>query len=654
MKESIIYYSVKFLGFIIRLLPLGYALAIGRGIGILFYYFDRKHRAQVYANLKTAFANEKDGHELKKITKKLFKNYGQNLIDLLRLPLLNKSKFSEIVSIEGKEHVEASLKKGRGVILLAMHFGSWELASLSCAMLGHPYKVIVKPQHKYSRIDRLLNSYRECGGSIVLSRGIGTRDLIKSLKNNEVVGMVVDQGGRDGVLAPFFGKQASMSVGAIRIGLKFDVPICCTVIIREKNHRHRIIIDKPIHLDNTGNIDKDIQTNLRKVTAIMEEYVRQYPEEYMWFYKIWKYSNEAAITILSDDKIGHLRQSQMAAQILKKIMADRHVETSLNTTKVVFKTKSLYRIFSVLAPLLLPFINQNHFGVLRHFLNEDSYNEIMTSRPDFVISCGSSLAAVNTFLSLDNNAKSICILKPGLMSYENYDLVILPQHDVSHKDKKNPKIVVSYASLNLITPEYLNKQKELLLTRFSHLKNSLRKKIGVFIGGDAKDVFISLKQIRILISQLSQAADNLNADILITTSRRTPPKIETLLAKELKRNPSCQLLILANQNNIPEAVGGILGLSDIVVVSGDSISMISEAVNSGKETIVFIPCFKEKFLPYPNKHKRFIDKLSADGYIFSSNVKDLCHNIIDIAKGKIHTRRIDDCNIITDAIKQII
>jgi len=232
LKELIVYYSVRIFGFFIRCLPAGIAAWIGKRIGMIAYYFDIKHKSRAYANLKMAFAHLKSPDEIKQIMKTLFKNYGQNLIELFRMPLLTPEKFDKVVAVEGKENITESLKQGKGVIMLAMHFGSWELASLSCVRLGFPYRVFVKPQKKYSRLADLLNSYRAGGGAVVLSRGAGTRDFVRSLKKNEVIGMVVDQGGRDGVLVPFLSRRASMSVGAIRMGLKLGVPICFSVIYR--------------------------------------------------------------------------------------------------------------------------------------------------------------------------------------------------------------------------------------------------------------------------------------------------------------------------------------------------------------------------------------------------------------------------------------
>lgn len=654
LKELIAYHILKFIGRIVRVLPLSVSLAIGRFIGSIGYYFDIRHKSRAYANLKMAFAGRKSSGEIKKITKDLFKNYGQNLIELLRMPLMNKSTFEKLVEIEGKENIDEALKKGKGCILLAMHFGSWEIASLSCAMLDHPYKVMVKPQDKFSRLDELLNSYRSCGGSVVLSRGMGTRDLIKSLQNNEVLGMVVDQGGRDGVLVPFFHRQATMSSGAIRIALKMGVPLCFSIIIRGKGGKHRMIIHSAQEVVKTGNMEADIVANLVPVVNRMEEYITQYPSEYMWFYKIWKYSKEAHITILFDGKVGHLRQSETVARSIQIALLEREIKSDVQIIRVEFKNKFVARSFSLMSLLSHPLIHQGRLEFFKWLLTEKSFNEVMSLKTDFIVSCGSSIAGINHFVSHDHNAKSVVILKPGLLNYGRFDLVVLPQHDAPKTGGYSGRLAITNAAPNLVTPEYLEEQKAILLDHFSHLKNNYRTKIGVFIGGDSNNVYISEDQIRILSLQLKDVVRELNASLIITTSRRTPEKIEKILMKNFKKNQICPLLIIASKNNVPEAVGGILGISDIVVVSGDSISMVSEAAASGKDVVVFYPQTRAKVLKVYNKHKVIIERLNSQGYIRAFHARDVGHAIYDISKNKITTKSINDNQIILDAVRKII
>ncbi len=653
-KEFIIFHSIKLFGSFVRLLPLNIALMIGRTIGMFGYYFNGKHKIQAYRNLRKAFAHSKSPDGIKQITKDLFRNYGQNFIELLRMPLMNVERFQELVTIEGREHIDQSLEQGKGVILLAMHFGSWEMASLSCGLLGYPYKMFVNPQSKHSRLDDLLNSYRSCGGSIMLSRGTGTRDFVRSLKSNEAIGMVVDQGGRDGFLVPFLGCQASMSVGAIRMGLKMGVPLCFSVIVREGGARHRMIIHKPLELERTGDKEEDIKINLKKITGLMEQYVKRYPSEYMWFHKIWKYARQANIGILSDGKAGHVRQSQAIASMMEKALDEREVEFDTRTAEVHYKNKWARCLAFFFSFFYCSFIFHGRFGFLKWVLTKESFAQVSALKVDYVISCGSSVANINCLLSRDYGAKSITVLKPGILDYKKFDLTFLPQHDAHLAKENKANISITHAAPNLITKKYLEEQSELLLNRFSHLKTNCRFKIGLFIGGNSKKVYLSEKQIKILIRQIQEISRELNVNVLVTTSRRTPRRIEQYLHRKLKKNSICPLLILANQENVPEAVGGIMGLSDLIITSGDSISMVSESASSGKSTIVFLPETRAKVLKGPNKHKDFVEKLNAQGFVRSSEVKNIGQSIYDIVKNKAYTRTLDDNKVILEAVRKVV
>lgn len=652
--EHVIYAIVKIIAFIVCRLPVPVALALGRMIGVIGYYLDRKHKALAYANLKIAFAKTKKPSEIKRIVKRIFQNYGQNLIELLRLPLVSRLGPEKFVKIEGRENVQEALKKQKGLILLAMHFGSWEMSSLMNALVGHPYRVVAKPQNRFSKLDELLNSYRQCGGTNVISRGRGTREIIESLRNNEIIGMVVDQGGRDGALVKFFGRLASMSVGAIKMGLKLDVPICFSIILRDRDAQHRLVIHPVLELVKTGNMEKDVVSNLNKIVAVMERYIEQYPSEYMWFYKIWKYSKEATAVILNDGKAGHLRQSQAVAKMVKAALADRGIQCDTQTVDVHFKNRLCAKMIAFLSLLSHPFFCQGRLRYLKWFLTRKSFLDIVSVKADFVVSCGSSVAAVNFFLSRDYRAKTISILKPGILSFRRFDLVVLPWHDNPSRRKIKGQVVCVQGAPNLIDKDYLKEQSSLLVNHFPHLRGAKEIKIGVLLGGDTKHHFLGGGQIKILINQIKNACEQNNADVLVTTSRRTSPAVENLLQREIKNYPRCRLLILANRNNAPEAVGGILGLCDILVVSGDSVSMVSEAASSGKNVIVFPAQRNKKRFWGKDKHDVFIENLHNYGHIVLSNEKDISQIIASMVRNKIRTKTLNDNALILEAAREII
>ncbi len=651
--ELLGYWAVKAFGAFIRLLPLKAALRIGKFIGTVAYYVDGRHREIAYSNIKTAFAKEKTPAEIKQITKETFQNFGRNLMELLRLPLMNLEKFRELVDIEGQENLPNALKQGKGAILLAMHFGSWEMANLLSATLGHPYKVLVKPQSKYSRLDDLLNSYRQCGGSVVLERGMGTRGFLKSLKDNEIVALVVDQGGRDGVLVPFFGREASMSVGAVRVGLKMGVPICFAVITRIGETRHRMIINEPLTLVETGDAQADLAANLQKIAGLMEKYIKAWPAEYMWFYKIWKYSKESVISVITDGKTGHLRQSEAVAGLLRSALAERGVTTQLPILSVRFKSTFREKLFTVTCLIADLFGRRGRLSLLKFCLTPESFSQLLSINSDFIISTGSSIAAVNYLLSKEHDAKSIIVLKPGILSLKRFNLVLMPSHDgVTKRWPEN--VVVTHGAPNLIMDSYLREQMEGLFKRYSRLKSGDNLSIGILLGGDTKDFVLTEQRIRVMLHQVMEIAEEAQADILLTTSRRTSAKIENLVMRELKKYNRCKFLIIANREPVPEAVGGILGLCDVVIVSGDSISMISEAASSGKKVIVF-PVDHNKGLDFAKtKHGRFLDKLNSEGYVLSSDVKNIKDSLYKLIKNKVQTKRLNDNLVVSEGLKRLI
>ena len=653
LSELIMYWAVKAFGAVVQILPIRMSLFIGKMLGMMAYYLNAKHRKIAYSNLNVAFSKTKSPEEIRRIAKETFANFGQNLIELFRFPLMNTDKFREFVQLEGAEHIDNAIKDGRGVILLAMHSGSWEMANLIGAMLGHPYKVLVKPQEKFSRLGELLNSFRRSGGSTVVERGMGTRELLKGLKNNEVVALVVDQGGRDGMLIPFFGKDASLSVGAVRLGLKMDVPICFVSIVRKKGPYHHLVINKPLTLIRTGDVEKDVSDNLKSIAGVMEENICRNPAEYMWFYRIWKYSKEAVIGIITDGKAGHLRQAEAVAGLLKMALAERGILASLPILHASFKNKFLARFFSVTASLGNLLKHRGRIFLLRLCLTPDSFDQIFSVKPDFIISCGSSVAPVNYFLTQEHDVKTVVIQKPGILGFRDFDLVVLPRHDKS-KRKWPDHVVVTQGSPNLITPAYLDEYKNALLKRYSHLKSGDNFKIGVLLGGDTPEFILSEQRVRVLLHQLMEAAEETQADILLTTSRRTSAKVENLIMRELRKYHRCKFLVIANRENTPEAVGGILGLSDVIVVSGDSISMVSEAASSGKKVAAFFVESRSGAPFEKTKHGRFLERLSADGYVLSSDVRYMKDSLYKLIKNKVQTKTLDDAALILEHLRKFI
>jgi mitochondrial fission protein ELM1 len=136
------------------------------------------------------------------------------------------------------------------------------------------------------------------------------------------------------------------------------------------------------------------------------------------------------------------------------------------------------------------------------------------------------------------------------------------------------------------------------------------KMMGLFVGGDNPDFALTRESMNKVIDGALKFAREAGVSILATTSRRTSREIEDLMKKRLSGDENCKLLVIANEKNIDDAVGGILALSDIAIVSGESVSMVSEAISSGKKVVAFR---LDKKNQAQTKHERVMNELEKEG-----------------------------------------
>jgi len=348
--------------------------------------------------------------------------------------------------------------------------------------------------------------------------------------------------------------------------------------------------------------------------------------------------------LLSDAKPGHLRQVQAAGQIIKQLFEEKGIKAELRSETVDFRNKAAKAVFVLSSCFASKFSCLGCSVCLKKLLKKDAYNRLALYKPDIVISCSSSAAGVNYIIAKNNFAKSITIMRPPLLSARKFDLVIAPKHDNLGKRKN---VLQINGALNLINEDYLKAQGESLKRHIPGYNPEILY-IGLLIGGDSKKFTLNLGKVKEVIVELRKAADKLNAGILITTSRRTPNTIEGLLKDGLKDFPRSKLQIIANENNIPEAVGGILALSNIVITSPESISMISEAASSGKPTLIF------NMPGLPKRHEIFLKNLSEGKFIHLAETNEVGKNLKTLLTKSAMLNKLNDSILVKEALRKII
>lgn len=647
MGDYILYLIAKFFSALLTVLPVEVALVLGRFFGSLAYIFNYKRAKVAYSNMRAAFCKEKDPFEIRKIIKQVYRNFGETLVEVLRMPKVDKAYIEKYVRIENRNNLDNAFAKGSGIIFLTGHFGNWELSSITSAISGFPLLVLAREQ-KMSRLNNALNAHRESKGCKVVKKGMATRKIYEHLEKNGIVGMLTDQdAGKKGTFVDFFGRPTSTHRGAFALSRKTGAVIIPTFMARRSGAYHRLILESPIEI-LTGDESGEFEA-IQRFAAVMEKYIRQYPEQWLWLHKRWKSTPLRKVVVLSDGKKGHLNQSIAIFERIRECRREygySNIDTELKIIDVKYKTE----IQKVLIALLSRFVRKYslvRMMCLRLCLSEESYRELERSYADIVISCGSQTAAINLLFSNENNAKSVLLMKPSLVSSSNFDLAIMPEHD-NPPEKEN--VVKILGAPNLITPKRLEGDLK-LLERVVNREG--KKSIGLFIGGENKNYTFDSLLMREVLDDVIEAAEELDANILATTSRRTSVDISGFLKRELGKTDLTKLVIIANERNPEWAVGGILAASDIVVVSGESSSMLSETASSGKHVVVFKPRRKSTTRK-DNKQELFLNRLHSSGIVHLAEIKGLKKNIVELINSSEKPKKLDDNKKILDAVKRIV
>jgi KDO2-lipid IV(A) lauroyltransferase len=230
--------------------------------------------------------------EAEPILKRMFSKVLLNGLEFFYLPNVSKENITRYIDIEGRNYLDEAHAQGKGVILLTAHFGNWEWFGIGLTVLGYPMVGIGKQQPQ-AGITTLLTEYRTRFGGEFHYKGAAVRHVMRALKENKILYMVSDQdGGRDGMVIDFLNKPASTPPGPAAFARKYNAPVVPAFIRREKG-KHIITIYPPLVLQETEDSEADIQANLVTITKRVEEEIRKYPDEWLWFQKRWNTPVEA-------------------------------------------------------------------------------------------------------------------------------------------------------------------------------------------------------------------------------------------------------------------------------------------------------------------------------------------------------------------------
>ncbi len=274
---------------IMGILPRPLARDFAIGIAQVVYFFHVRLRQVGMRNLQMAFP-EKSEADRKKILRGEFTSLGRQLAELCQFPKYTPQNIDQVVVYDSLDNYERAYARGKGVLFLTAHFGGWELSAFAHSLYGHRVNIVMRPMDN-PYLDRLLQQYRTMHGNKVVNKDDFVRGLLAAMKAGETVGILMDTNMTppQGVFVDFFGIKACTASGLARIALRTDAAVVPGFTIWDESlKKYRLRFDPAIELVRTGNLEADIVANTQKFTKVIEDYVRQYPDQWLWVHRRWK------------------------------------------------------------------------------------------------------------------------------------------------------------------------------------------------------------------------------------------------------------------------------------------------------------------------------------------------------------------------------
>jgi Kdo2-lipid IVA lauroyltransferase/acyltransferase len=285
LEYALAWILIKFIG----ILPRPLARASGIAVAWTVYFLHGRLRRVGMKNLAMAFP-EKSRGERKRILRGVFTSFGRQAAEVCLFPRYTRDNVNQVVLYDGFENFERAFAQGKGVLFLTAHLGGWEISAFAHSLQGHPLHVVMRPLDNVY-LDRLTRQYRTMHGNSMVDKDDFVRGLLSAMKAGETVGILMDTNMTppQGVFVDFFGIPACTASGLARIALRTDAAVVPGFTIWDRVLRkYRLRFDPPVKLVRTGDDDADAVANTALFTKVIEDYVRKYPDQWLWVHRRWK------------------------------------------------------------------------------------------------------------------------------------------------------------------------------------------------------------------------------------------------------------------------------------------------------------------------------------------------------------------------------
>ncbi|HIP13724.1 MAG TPA: lipid A biosynthesis acyltransferase [Arcobacter sp.] len=290
MFDYFIFSIYKVFKFFILIIPKSIIKIFLDGLSKFIYLINAEHKRYAFANLDFVLKNTISKDEKKDIVKNTYKNLVYNLYDFIENQTLDLVGFEKKITVKNDDVLTNAIKNNRKIILITAHYGNWEYGNTFIPLKYKPTTMVGRPMNNKFFNEELTRT-REKNNTKMLEKKEAARGLVKALKEDRIIGLVIDQHNSTGIEVNLFGHKVLQTDSSSKLAVKFDAIIIPLFFQRTSFGKYDAIFYDGIEAkDYEG--DNQIQDLTQAQANIIEEQIRKEPSQWFWQHKRFKVFNQ--------------------------------------------------------------------------------------------------------------------------------------------------------------------------------------------------------------------------------------------------------------------------------------------------------------------------------------------------------------------------
>jgi Kdo2-lipid IVA lauroyltransferase/acyltransferase len=272
----------------LRFVPRSLSLRLGQGFGCVLGRLARRHVGIAIENLRLAFPDWGDARLLH-VARGVYVHFCRMLFDILWFSARSNERLLRSVEFIGREHGEAALASGRGVLFVTCHMGNWEIFAVAQSLVHKAVGVVARPLDN-PELDARLCGFRGRGGNTVIYKKNALSQIMRTLRGGGGIAILIDQNvqEKDGIFVDFFGRKAATTTVAAAVALKTNCLIVTVHAVLRPDGFNALYYDPPLEWTTSGDRAADIARLTQLLTGRIEGWIRETPEQWLWMHRRWK------------------------------------------------------------------------------------------------------------------------------------------------------------------------------------------------------------------------------------------------------------------------------------------------------------------------------------------------------------------------------